>query len=66
MKFAMQYVVSKLMPHGMQTGVCILGNHCSPLVWVVSNGTLRLPSESGERGTKSKDISDDTRHLEFI
>lgn len=47
------------MPHWMQTGVCIHGNHFSPLVWVVSNGTLRLPSESGERGTKSKDTSDD-------
>lgn len=36
---------------------------CSPLVWVVSSGALRLPSESGERGTKSKDTSDDrARH----
>lgn len=32
---------------------------CSPLVWVVSNGTLRLPSESVVRGTKSKDIMSD-------
>ena len=50
-----------------QRGVCIHGNHCSPLVWVVSSGTLRLPSESVERGTMSKDISGDRqRHMTHL
>lgn len=71
MKFAVKCVVSNLMSHSRtQRGVCIHGNHCSPLVWVVSSGTLRLPSESVERGTMSKDISDDrqrhTTHLKWM
>ncbi|TNN62652.1 hypothetical protein EYF80_027093 [Liparis tanakae] len=32
----------------------------SAKLWVRSNGTLRLPSESVERGTKSEDIISET------
>lgn len=51
----MLYVVLTLGPYWIPTGICGRGNHSSPLVLVVSSGVLRLPSDSGGRGTKSKD-----------